>query len=168
MLSPGIKIAYICTGISIEATMSNELATNIRNLSDRRNCPTPVFSRYTVWGGKRQTIRRETEKKRHLFVDLYSTRLLIAVLALLCLSCLDAFMTLSLIETGNVIEANPFMAFFLDYGVIPFTVGKFIITASALTVLVLFKNVRITRYSLPVAISIYIAIIIYEIYLFTL
>ncbi len=148
--------------------MNNELTNNIRIISDRRRCPTPVFSRHTIWGGKRKTIRRETEKERHLFVDLYSTRLLIAVLSLLCLSCLDAFMTLSLIETGKAVEANPFMAFFLDYGIMPFTVGKFIITASALTVLVLFKNVRITRYVLPLAINIYIVIVIYEIYLFTL
>ncbi|MEN8265253.1 MAG: DUF5658 family protein [Nitrospirota bacterium] len=148
--------------------MNNELTNNIRIISDRRHCPTPIFSRYTIWDGKRKTIRREAEKESHLFVDLYSTRLLIAVLSLLCLSCLDAFMTLSLIETGTVVEANPFMAFFLDYGIMPFTIGKFIITASALTVMVLFKNVRITRYSLPVAIKIYIAIVIYEIYLFTL
>ncbi len=148
--------------------MSTELAKDIRNLTDRRRCPTPIFSRFTVWDGKRKTIRRETEKKKHLFVDLYSTRLLIAVLALLCLSCLDAFMTISLIERGNVVEANPLMAFFLDYGILPFTISKFIITASALTVLVLFKNVKITRYTLPVAIKIYIAIVIYEFYLFTL
>lgn len=148
--------------------MNNELTNNIRIIPDRRRCPTPIFSRYTVWDGKRKTIRREAEKKKHLFVDLYSTRLLIAVLALLCLSCLDAFMTLSLIETGNVVEANPLMAFFLDYGIMPFTIGKFMITASALTVMVVFKNVRITRYSLPIAIKIYIGIVIYEIYLFTL
>lgn len=148
--------------------MNNELTNNIRIISDRRRCPTPIFSRHTIWDGKRKTIRREPEKKKHLFVDLYSTRLLIAVLALLCLSCVDAFMTLSLIEKGTVVEANPLMAYFLDYGIMPFTIGKFIITASALTVIVLFKNVRITRYSLPIAINIYIAIVIYEIYLFTL
>ena len=117
---------------------------------------------------KRKTIRREPEKEKHFFVDLYSTRLFIAVLALICLSCLDAFLTVSLIERGNVVEANPFMSYFLDYGIMPFTLGKFIITASALLVLVLFKNVKITRYTLPVAIKIYIAIVIYELYLYTL
>ena len=148
--------------------MNKELTMNIRNLPDRRVCPTPVFSRYTLFGGQRKTIRRALDKKKHIFVDLYSTRLLVAVLSLLCLSCLDAFLTLSLIETGNVVEGNPVMAYFLDYGIMPFTTAKFIITAIALTVLVIFKNVKITRYTLPLAIKIYIAIVVYELYLFTL
>ena len=93
---------------------------------------------------------------------------MIAVLSLICLSCLDGFLTLSLIESGKVVEANPIMAYFLEYGVLPFILFKYIITALAITVLTLFKNVRITRLSLPFAIKIYFAIIIYEFYLYSL
>jgi hypothetical protein len=139
-----------------------------RGSADRRRSPTPIFSGYTLWGGRRKTIRRRMDEKKHLFVDVYSTRLLIAVLSLICLSSFDGFLTLSLIERGSVIEANPIMAYFLDYGVFPFTFFKFGVTALALTVMVLFKNARITRYSLPFAISIYVAIIIYELYLYSL
>jgi len=144
----------------------NETANCKRTLKDRRRCPTPILSRYTCWGGRRKIIRRVSEKKSSLFVDIYSTRLLIAVLSLLSLSCLDAFMTLSLIEKGSVVEANPVMSFFLDFGVFHFSLAKFVVTAIALLILCLFKNVNITRIALPVAIKIYLAVIIYEIYLY--
>ncbi|RJQ50477.1 MAG: hypothetical protein C4526_11825 [Nitrospiraceae bacterium] len=138
----------------------------VRALWDRRERPTPVISRYTFWGGKRKTSRRAEDRKRHIFVDVYSTRLLIVILTLLTLSCLDAVLTLSLIEKGSVVEANPVMAFFLDVGVFHFSLIKFVITAVALIVLCVFKNVNITRIGLPVAIQIYLAVIIYEIYLY--
>ncbi len=139
-----------------------------RICADRRGGPTPIFSRYTFWGGQRKTIRRGTDEKKHLFVDIYSNRLLIAVISLISLSCLDGFLTLFLIERGSVIEANPIMAYFLGFGAFYFTLIKFNITAMALTVMVLFKNLRITKHCLPFAISVYIAIIIYELYLYSL
>jgi hypothetical protein len=148
--------------------MEMAIEGNNRVCADRRRDPTPIFSRYTFWGGNRKTIRRGADEKKHLFVDIYSARLFIAVLSLICLSCLDGFLTLLLIEEGSVIEANPIMAYFLGYGAIPFTLFKFNITALALTVMVLFKNVRITKYCLPLIISVYIAIIIYELYLYSL
>jgi hypothetical protein len=139
---------------------------NKRLLSDRRKCPTPMLSRYTFFGGRRKTIRREKEKKKHLFVDLYSTRLLIAVVSLLILSCLDAYLTLTLIAKGSVVEANPIMAFFLDYGIMPFTIIKFVITSLCLILLCLLKNAYITRICLPIAIKIYLFVVAYEFYLF--
>ncbi len=145
-------------------------STNIseRGSSDRRELPTPVISKYSFIGGKRKHIRRAGNRKEHLFVDLYSTRLLIAVLVLLCLSCLDAYLTLVLISKGKVVEANPVMAYFLNMGVMPFTTIKFSITALSAVIMCLLKNVSITRISLPFAIKIYLLIIAYEFYLFTI
>jgi len=137
-----------------------------RNRSDRRKTPTSIISRYTVSGGRRKIIRRDYEKGKHFFVDLYSTRLFIAVLTLLLLSGFDAYMTLTLIDQGSVYEANPFMAYFLDYGIFHFTAAKLIITIASICILCLFKNVRLTRIGLPVAINIYILIVAYEFYIF--
>jgi len=134
--------------------------------SDRRRCPTPVISKYTFSGGKRKKARREEDKKKCIFVDLYSTRLLIAVSFLLSLSCIDAYLTLALIEKGSVVELNPLMAFFLNFGVFQFSAIKFIITALSLIVLCLFKNVNITRIAVPVAMKIYLIVIMYELYLY--
>ena len=146
--------------------MATTITKDSRNQSDRRNSPTPVFSRFSVYGGQRKIIRRGYDKGEHLFVDLYSTRLFIAVLALLLLSGFDAYMTLTLIDRGNVYEANPFMAYFLEYGIFHFTAAKLFITISAICILCLFKNVRLTRIGLPIAIKIYVLIIAYEFYLF--
>ncbi len=144
----------------------NYSQTGKRTISDRRSRPTPIISRYTLYGGHRKTVRRDEDKKDHIHVDLYSTRLLIAVTTLLLLSCLDAFLTLELISKGHAVEANPIMAYFLDYGTTPFAVVKFIITVFCLTILCLFKNVKITRLSLPFAIKMYLIVVIYEFYLF--
>lgn len=139
---------------------------NSRLILDRRKCPTPIISKYTFYGGRRKSVRREREKKVFIYVDLYSTRLLIAVMSVLLLSCLDAYLTLELIGKGHVVEANPIMAFFLNYGTTPFTVVKFTITAFCLIILCLFKNVKVTRICLPFAIKMYILVIAYEFYLF--
>lgn len=147
--------------------MNGERDKESRTCHERRKHPTPIFSKYTFFGGRRKTIRKE-DRETHLFVDLYSTRLLVAVILLLLLSCLDAFLTLLLIDRGTVIEGNPIMARILEYGTFPFVTIKFVITALAITVLTLFKNVKITRFSLPFAIKIYIVVIAYEIYLFSL
>jgi hypothetical protein len=145
---------------------ASTITKDSRNHSDRRKTPTPIISRHSLYGGQRKIIRRDYEKGKHLFVDLYSTRLFIAVLALLLLSCFDAYMTLTLIQKGSVYEANPFMAYFLDYGIFHFTAAKLIITIASICILCLFKNVRLTRIGLPVAINIYILIVAYEFYLF--
>lgn len=142
------------------------ISGDLRAVSDRRRGPTPIISRFTFWGGRRKKARREGDKKDHIFVDLYSTRLLIAILFLLTMSCLDAFLTLELINKGVVYEANPVMAFLLDKGVFEFSLVKFVITSLSLIVICLLKNVKITRICLPVTIKIYMIVIIYELYLY--
>jgi FtsH-binding integral membrane protein len=72
----------------------------------------------------------------------------------------------TLIERGVAVEANPVMASLLNYGVMPFTIVKFVVTAAALIILCLFKNVRITRIGLPIAINIYVLVVIYECYIY--
>ncbi|NOZ67845.1 MAG: hypothetical protein GXP46_01025 [Deferribacteres bacterium] len=148
--------------------MGAGINTEKRDTPDRRKSPTPIISRYTFFGGRRRTVRREEDKNRYLFVDIYSTGLLVYVLTLLCLSILDAYLTLVLIEKGKVIEANPVMAGVLGYGIMHFTIVKFVITAAALIILTVLKNLRLTRLSLPFALYLYIAVIVYEIYLYML
>ena len=142
------------------------ISGDLREISDRRRCPTPILSRYTLWGGRRKKPRRRGDKKNHLFVDLYSTRLLVAVLFLLSLSCVDAFLTLELINKGVVYEVNPIMAFFLDKGAFQFSLVKFVITSLSLIVICLLKNVNITRICLPIIIKIYLIVVVYELYLY--
>lgn len=135
-------------------------AADLRVVFDRRRS-SPI-NRYTLFGGRRRAVRRQSDMSRPLFVDVYSTRLLMALLALFALSLGDAFFTLALMAEGLVAEANPFMAYFLGYGSLPFLAMKLFLTISAVLVFCLFKDFPLTRLGLPAALALYAAVIVYE------
>lgn len=139
--------------------------TDRRILPDRRKRPTPMISRYTFIGGQRKTIRRESDRRRHLFVDLYSPHLLIIFLALLLFSYLDAYFTLTLINHDFIIEANPFMALYLENGIAYFIVNKFLLTALSIFILCIFNNISIARIGLRFLVMVYLSVITYQLYL---
>lgn len=136
--------------------------TAIRTVPDRRKQPTPFISKYTFTRGQRKTLRREEDKKNYFFVDLYSTRLLITLLALLSLNLSDSYFTLTLIEENIATEINPIMAFFLGYGNTPFILAKFLITSIPLIILCLCKNSPVTKVLIVSVIVFYFLIIVYE------
>ncbi|MEW6214764.1 MAG: DUF5658 family protein [Nitrospirota bacterium] len=136
--------------------------TDRRIVSDRRKRSTPFISRHTFIGGRRKTVRRKADKKKYIFVDLYSTYLLIILLFLIVLNLCDGYFTLILIKENTVIEANPVMAFYLEYGNVSFVMLKFLINIVSLFIFCLCKNFSIARVSLVFAIIIYLSIVIYE------
>lgn len=133
-----------------------------RIISDRRNRPTPIISRHTFIGGKRNTVRRKADKKKHIFVDLYSTQLFITLLTLLILNLGDCYFTLKLIKENIIVEANPIMAFYLGHGDASFVMSKFLIFTVSLFIFCLCKNFYITKVSLASSIIIYLLNIVYE------
>ncbi len=139
--------------------------TNKRVLSDRRKRPNHLINRYTLIGGKRKAIRREIDKKNLFLLDYYSPRLLIILLSILLLSYVDAYLTLVLVKTNIIVEVNPSMAFHLEQGVLPFIFNKFFLTAGALIILCLFQNNSIAKKGLKFILTVYIAIITYQLYL---
>lgn len=69
-------------------------------------------------------------------MDYYHPPLLISITLILLLSVADAFLTLFLMDHG-AIELNPFMAFFIELGSLPFLMVKYILTAfSVITVVI--------------------------------
>ncbi len=136
-----------------------------RKLSDRRKCPTPMFSRYTLYGGRRKNIRREEDRKRHHYVDVYSPELFCILLSILLVSCVDAYLTLLMIEEKIVTEANPVMAFYLDFGALPFFAFKYSLTAIPVIILCIMKNSFITRIGLFSAMVIYLLVVLYELHI---
>ena len=152
-----------------------------RFCDDRRSTPTPAISRYTFFGGRRKALRRNYDVSKYFFVDQHGTWLFAAFMMLLLLSILDAYLTVVLIDKGRAIEINPVMAFYLEHGIVTFTITKFLMTAMFITIFCLFqnyyvrsyclverayKNVYITRMSLPLVIKFYLLVVIYEFYLF--
>jgi hypothetical protein len=139
--------------------------TDRRSFSDRRGKCTLFVSRYILFGGRRQNARRNTDKKRHFLVDCYSPRLLLALITLLLLNYIDSYLTLTLLQQGNVLEGNPIMDLHLENGVLPFILNKGIITSISLSVLCVFKNVHFAKIGLAGSFVAYISIVIYELYI---
>lgn len=97
-----------------------------------------------------------------MFVDVYSTLLLITLLSLIILTLVDASLTVILIDRGVAKETNPIMAFYMSLGNGSFIVAKFLLTTVPVFLLCLCKDCSITKISLAAAIIIYLSIIAYE------
>jgi len=123
-----------------------------------------------IFGGRRISARRDTDKTDFIFVDRYSPWLLVVIVLLLILSLADAFFTLYLIEHGAV-EINPIMAYFLNLGPWPFIFSKYFITCSGILCLLVvhnlyFKPLRLhVKRIFPAFILIFLLIIGWQIYL---
>ena len=138
-----------------------------RRVPDRRRKPTPILSRYTLWG-QRKDVRRDEDRKRHIYVDRYSPRFFLLLMAILLLGTADAFLTLHHVHMNNAEELNPIMDFFLGIGPKIFFNVKYVLTALCLTVLCLHKNLPIVKYLLGLVLLIYFVIVLNHLYLFTL
>jgi hypothetical protein len=134
-----------------------------RSIDDRRKQSTPFLSRQTIFGGRRKTIRRKEDKRKHIFLDNYGLLLFITLLLLLILSISDAYLTLTLVNAYNATELNPIMAYYLEYGSITFFLEKFLFTSVAVFIFCIFNNFAVARISLALAIIIYLGVVHYEI-----
>ncbi len=126
--------------------------------------------KYFLFNGRREQIRREEDSRKVLFFDRYSPKLFAAIAAILMLSIFDALLTLILIDKGST-ELNPVMAYFLQHGMLPFIVVKYLLTSIGVVILLIFKNVFLTRAKIythslfPVVIFAFAAVIVWELFL---
>jgi hypothetical protein len=126
--------------------------------------------KYLLLNGRRERIRREEDRQTSLVFDRYNQNLFVAITAILMLSIVDALLTLILIESGSS-ELNPVMAYFLEYGPLPFIIVKYCMTCAGVVTLLIFKNVFLTKvkiytYSLfPYLIFVFSAVIVWELFL---
>jgi hypothetical protein len=72
-------------------------------------------------------------------VDKQSSGIVAAVLTVIALTILDAFLTLDLVSRGAS-ELNPIMAFYLTQGPTPFIVVKYLLTSASLFLLLTLKD----------------------------
>jgi len=135
-----------------------------RHTTERRSAPTPRFSRYSLRGGRRRSVRR-VEEREGTFVDAYDLPLLLAVLWVTVMNVADSFFTLVHLQSGGV-ELNPVAAWLLTTGRFGFVFWKGLMISVALLVLTLHKNFRLARMGLWVAASAYTALVAYHLYLF--
>ena len=136
-----------------------------RILRDRRRRPTPMLSRYTL-RGRRRSIRRQGDRKRHIYVDQYGVPVFILLIAILVLGSADALLTLYHVSVNEAVEMNPVMNFFLGISSKVFFNVKFILTLLCLLVLCLHKNLLVVKYILAAVLILYLIIVLNHIYMF--
>jgi hypothetical protein len=134
-----------------------------RIIDDRRKQMRPLLSRYTFFGGRRKTIRRKEDKKKHVLVDHYGLQLFITLLSLFILSVLDAYLTLELVKANIATEVNPILALYLEHSSVTFLLEKFLFTLVAVFIFCVGNHFSITRISLALVIIIYLGVVSYEV-----
>ena len=141
-----------------EAINNQRSATGRREVSWRT-----VF--YGFIRSRRHNLRRDADADV-IFLDWHHPWLFFLAVSTMLMSCLDAFMTLQLLDRGMV-EVNPVMAAILGYGTKPFAVVKMIMTGTGILILVFLAKLRFlnrfrTGLFLTVAFAIYACLICYE------
>jgi len=112
-----------------------------------------------------RNLRRELDAEV-IFLDWHHPWLFFLAVGTMIMSCLDAFMTLQLLERGMV-EANPVMAAILGQGTTTFAVSKMLMTGTSILILVFLAKSRFlnrfrTGLFLTVFFSLYACLICYE------
>jgi hypothetical protein len=128
---------------------------------DRRRRPTPMLSRFLLFG--RRAAGRRDDERDFTYVDRPGFWILAAFGAVLALSLFDAWFTLELLKRGAT-EANPVMRAALDLGDHAFVLIKTVITIIATGFLCLHKNWPLGRVCLGLALIGYTVLTAYHIY----
>jgi hypothetical protein len=128
---------------TLEITKGEEYSTSRRRRGERRQRKIPAL-RFLIFGGRRRQVRREEDMQGIIIMDSYSESLFAVIITILCLSLIDAIMTLHLIGHGAQ-EINPVMAYFLDKSIVIFIVAKYILTSIAVITILLIKNTYLPR-----------------------
>ena len=110
-----------------------------RNTADRRE-----FSWRTIFYGfmrsRRHKLRRDVDGEV-LFLDWHHPWLFFLAVGTMIFSCLDAFMTLQLIDRG-MYEVNPVMRAILGQGTTAFAVSKMVMTGTSILMLVFLAKAK--------------------------
>ena len=147
--------------------MSSEAGEAIldrRAIADRRQ-----FTWRTVFYGfmrSRRHAGRRDEDGEVLFLDWHHPWLFFLAVGTMIMSCLDAFMTLRLMDYGWV-ELNPFMAALMGQGTGIFAASKIATTGTSILILVFLAKARFLNrvragLFLTVFFSLYACLVCYE------
>jgi len=133
---------------------------------DRRQRPTSPLDALRL-GGRRAQVRRSEERQGAFFIDRFDPVTLAMIVILLCLTIADGVLTIELLDTNSE-EINPVMQHLLTRGHSAFLLGKYVLTAVGLPLIVVYKYHPFcgTRFRvgflLPAFIGLYVALISYQ------
>ncbi len=121
-----------------------------------------MLSRWSLFGRRRGG--RRGGEDAYQYVDRLGGWIVTGFVAVVGLSCLDAWYTLDLLAGGKATEANPVMRAALHLGDAHFVVIKTVVTILAVGFLCLHKNWPLGRVCLALAICGYSLLIIYHLF----
>jgi len=127
------------TGQGLAETMLDDE----RRRGDDRRHREHLFTdwRYGLTGRRRNFRRAEDRANGH--TDYYDVRIVVVTLGVFLLSVADAAFTLTLLELGAVVEANPLMRFLIEMDVRVFVNLKIAITGAGLIFIAAYSNLRL-------------------------
>jgi hypothetical protein len=136
--------------------------TDRRGTTDRRKKPTNPFS-LRSFKGRRRTVRRTEDRRRHPYVDQYSQRLLLFVILILLLCVADGLFTIHHVYNGAR-ELNPLMDYLLEKGPYVFFGVKYLLFALCLIALVIYRQYPFVRLIMLVLAIVYGAVFLIHIF----
>ena len=136
-----------------------------RRIKDRRKQPTPAWNFYTLFG-RRRALRRKTDQEKRGSVDRYNPTLLFFLLLILGLNILDSFFTIIILDLSGR-ELNPIVQYIMALHGDRFWVYKFLMVSSSLVLMCLHQGFKLFREIIIVISSIYLIIVLYQIFLIT-
>lgn len=151
------------TGSSAPKVPESEKDT--RERTDRRQRPTPMFSRYTFLGRRRRN-RREADPNKRYYIDRIDGHYRLALLIVVLFIVTDAFSTLHIIAKGGG-EANPIMAWMLERGTEWFLTVKIATALCGFVLLAVHRFFPVARTLAVMLLLCYGAIVAYHVYLLT-
>jgi hypothetical protein len=140
-----------------------------RRRSDRRQTPTRPIDAFRSYG-RRSQVRRKEERAAAFFVDRFNGLTLGLVVAILLLTITDGLLTIELLDRHGE-EINPVMRLLLERGHHVFLLGKYILTATGLPIVVVYKNWPLfgsrfrAGFFLPVVLGLYLCLFAYQVHL---
>lgn len=134
-------------------------------MSQDRRCLSWQTVVYGFARSRRRTLRRGADAEI-MFLDWHHPWLFFLSVGIMLMSCIDAFMTLKLIEAGMV-ELNPVMAAMLGRGTEAFAASKMLMTGTSILTLVFLAKARFlnrfrTGAFLTLFFSVYACLVCYE------
>jgi len=152
---------------SVAIDSEKETASERRKAADRRHHNWRTLTYCGLHGqGRRHQARRDGYS---YYLDWYKPSLVFTGLAVLLLSCLDALLTLTLLNRGAY-EANLLMAHLLDTSDVVFVVTKIAVTGIGIVFLLMHShfqllNITTGKRILQFLVPVYGLLIVYELFL---
>ncbi len=143
-----------------------------RSGKDRRLRNLPWYQQF-FFSGNRVGVRREEDRNRAVCLDRYSTSLFVVIMSIICLSLLDALLTLILVSGHGAQEMNPIMAAYLNMGTKTFVCVKYMLTVFSVFILLFYKDAISQRFypgrfSFGIVALVFGSVVMWEAYLLLL